>query len=371
MPLTLHQLANKKNSVVLALTIVAAGLFAVFLWFVSNHIRRVAFGPVPVTVTELSKMGVEAAPKWFDVTAEVKPSHLLQTTTKGRGGTTVTNHFVFMGDNAVVVETSETELPPTFPAWAQVFDQNSDYYKRARRQLDLWTGSGRRVPLSPLLLKTSGGVASTQSFTAAAIAVVAIVLFFFFWRTTRALQDFTRTAPIARLQKSVRASEGLPNLIAEIDRQLAALDPKTRRRGPLLLPSWLLKVSWRTFSLISSSDVIWVAPFKTVTRLYAIIPISKRFEIHVLTRYGQTVRLPVSQDKIPEVLTTFYHWAPWAVIGPDPTMADNFAKLGRTRMWGLSSTKRSRAELIQTVDKRREEIFAMRAAQPSRSPWQA
>jgi hypothetical protein len=355
----------RKNSVVLALTAVVVAVFGGWLWYASNYLRRVTQGPESVTLTQLSSMGADAAGRWFDVTTEVRPGHLLQTTRRGRrSGTTITNHFALIRDKAVIVETSMSELPATFLAWSSEFDEDSDYYKRARRQLDQWTGVPSRLPLSPLLLRTSGGVASTQWLIGSAISAVAIVLIFMFWRTLRAMWDITRTAPIARLRKSVRATEGLPTLVAEIDHQLATLDPKVRRTGPLLLPSWLVNVTQNSFSLMSASDVIWVVPYTVRRKLYSLIPLSKTHQIHVVSRTGQTLSLQVPEDRVRDALTTFYRWAPWAVIGSDPGMD---ARFGKTNSWRsltrLFSLKPSRAELVKAVDQRREQILAARAAQ--------
>jgi hypothetical protein len=362
-PLTLRELARGKNSVVLVLTMVAAALFAGVLWYVSDYLWRVAQGPESVTLTQLSRMGAEAFDRWFDVTAEVRPAHLLQTTRRSRrGGTSITNHFALIRDKAVIVETARDQLPATFLAWASEFGESSDYYQRARRQLN--QGGASRIPLSPLLLRTSAGVTETRSLVVTAISVVALALLIMLWRTIRALRDFTRTAPIKRLRKSVRASEGVPALATEIDRQLAMLAPNARRTGPILLPTWLVNVSQNSFSLMSSSDVVWVAPYTVTQKLFSVIPTSKKQVVLVVSRTRQTVAFQVPDGRLQEVLTIFYHWAPWAVIGPEPAMEARFLKTGGWRsITGLFSTKPSRAELIAAVDKRREQILAMSAAQ--------
>ena len=278
-PLTLRDLAMRRSSIVLALTLAAAALLGGGLWYWFNDLRRIAQGPEPVTLAQVSQMGVEAAGRWLEVTSDVQPGHLLKTTARRRrGGESVTNHFVLIKDKAVIVETLMSALPATFLAWSSVFEEERDYYQRARQQLNLWAGASR-VPLSPLLLRTSAEVAFTQWATGSAIAVTAIILLVTLWRTLRAMQDFTRIGPIARLRRSVRAEAGLPALVAEIDRQLATLDPRARRTGPLLLPSWLVSVSSNTFSLMSASDVVWVAPYKVTRRLYSVIPVSRSHQI--------------------------------------------------------------------------------------------
>ena len=184
------------------------------------------------------------------------------------------------------------------------------------------------------------------------------------WRTIRPLLDYTRTAPIAALRKSVRASEGLPALINDIDSQLATLDPTTRRSGSLLLPTWLLNVTKNSFSVMSSSDVVWVAPYTVTKKLYSIIPLSKSHEVRVIDRAGRIIALGVQEARFQEVLTAFYHWAPWAVVGSDPAMDARFGqKKGWRALSGFSKSTPSKTDLIKSIDKRREEIFANWAAQ--------
>jgi hypothetical protein len=269
----------------------------------------------------------------------------------------------------MIVETSQSQLPTTFLAWASEFDQEGETYKRARRQLDQWGAT--RVPLSPVLLRTSGGVEVTRWVAGSAIAVAALVIIVMLWRTGRAMLDYRRAAPIARLRKSVRASEGVRNLVAEIDQQLAGLDPTARRSGPILLPSWLVTVTRNSFSLMSSSDVIWIAPYTVTRKLYSLIPLSKTQQVHIISRTGQTAALEVASDRMQDVLTALYRWAPWAVVGNDAAMETRF---GKTR-WGvfkrLFSSAPSRADLIAAVDKRREQIRAAWAAQATSGSIQA
>src|SRR5262245_55655580 len=338
----------RRNSLVLGLTAAAVAVLVGALWYWSDQLWRIAQGPEPVTLAQLSQGGVEASGRWLEVTSDVRPGHLLKTTSRRRrGGESITNHFALIKDKAVIVETSLSALPATFLAWSSVFDEESDYYKRARRQLDAWSGAPSRIPLSPLLLRTSSGVAFTQWGTVSAIGAAAIVLIVLFLRTLWVLQDFTRTGPIARLRKSVRAPSGVRALVAEIDGQLATLDPRARRTGPLLLPSWLVSVTQSSFSLLSASDVVWVTPYKVTRRLYSVIPISRSHQVHVVSRTRQSVALQVPQDRVGDVLRTLHHWAPWAVVGPDPTME---ARFGKATAWSgmrrLFSRKPSRAQLI-------------------------
>jgi hypothetical protein len=240
-PLTVRELAGRRNMLILGLTLAATAVFAGWLWYSTNYLWRVAQGPEPATLAELTQMGPEGAGRWFEVTADVRPGLLLRTTRRSRrGGTSVTNHFALIKNKALLVETSQSALPPSFLAWASEFDEDSDYFKRARSQLDVWTGSARRLPMSPLLLRVSGSVEFTRWFVGLGISAVVLGLLVMYWRISRALLDYSRTPQVARLRKSVLASQGLAAMVGQIDQQLAALDPSARRTGPILLPSWLV-----------------------------------------------------------------------------------------------------------------------------------
>ena len=50
-------------------------------------------------------MGAEDAGRWLEVTSDVRPSHLMKTTTRRRrGGENITNHFALIKDKAIIVE---------------------------------------------------------------------------------------------------------------------------------------------------------------------------------------------------------------------------------------------------------------------------
>ena len=148
------------------------------------------------------------------------------------------------------------------------------------------------------------------------------------------------------------------------NQQLAVAGPRARGTGPLLLPTWLINDTRSSFSLMSSSDVIWVYPYASTRRLFSVIPLSTTHGVCVISRTGQTVTLGAAENRLQDVLTTFYRWAPWAVIGPDPAMEARFRR-GWAWRWtiGLFSSKPSRAELLDAVDKRRAQILAFWAAQ--------
>jgi hypothetical protein len=300
--------------------------------------------------------------RWFSVTGEVRPGHLLKTTTtRRRGGTSTTNHFALIKGKAVIVETSSETLPPKFLAWASTFDDSSSYYDRARKQLDTWTSAGPKIPIAPLLLTTSSDVAFTQNGHAIASAGIGLVLFVMAALALRKLLNYMRTAPIAALRKSVRAPEGIPSLVAEIDQQLAARDPNLRRTGLVLLPSWLLNVNQNSFAIMSDRDLIWAAPYAIKKKLYGVITTSTSDIVLLVDRNGQKFEFKIPEPDIRDFLIAIYRWAPWAVVGNDPDMEARFGKNGRK---GFARFKKapSKAELIKGVDDRRAQIHAEWAA---------
>jgi hypothetical protein len=382
--LTLRELARRRSSFLLALPAIGAVLFGgwlLWLLWLSDSYRRVLEGPQSVTLEQLLSLGDEAIGGWFEVTTNVPSRHLLQTTTRGRGLTTVTNHFALIEDAtsgkdpAVIVQTDVPALPTTFLAWAGAFDQNGNFYKRARSQLDVWTGARfPRISLHPVMLWQSRSVAGTlQAYTAgiSALSIALLAMLILLGTVLPGRLDYTRTRPIKRLRKSVRAPEGLPALVAEIDHQLAARGPKAPRTGPILLPSWLLIGA---STPISASDVVWITPYVIKRKLYGVITTSTRYAIYVACRNGQKALLlrhqhgkPAQQEaRVNEWLVALKRWAPWAVFGSDNTMEARFG-WDRGARWRALSGRRpvrrtTKAEIIAMVDKRRDQIFAVRRA---------
>lgn len=362
-PLTLRELASRKNSLILGLTVAATALFAGWLWYAADYLVRVYKGPEPVTLTQLMAMGSDDAGRWFDVTAEVRPGHLLQTTRSGRrSGTTITNHFALVRNKALIVETTQTQLPPKFLAWTSEFSDGGTYYSRARTQLDTWTAGRGTIPLAPLLLTTSADVGTTHWLHGIGITAALLGLAFMLIRGLRHVLDYLRTPAIRKLRKSVRAAEGLPALAAEIDGQLASRDPNASRLGLIFTPSWLLNVSRGNFSVMSAQDVVWVAPYTITKKLYSVVPLSKRDVVHIVSRSGETIEVLTKAEGVRDLLISLYHWAPWAVVGTDEAMAARFGKsTGWLKKW--RSKHPSRDELIAAADQRRRDILAHWAAQ--------
>ncbi len=361
-PMTLRQLASRMNGLRFGLLAVAAVAFIGWHIYAYQYLLEVIHGPQPITLTELTKIEPVDHMRWFAVTGEVRPGHLLKTTTtRRRGGTSVTNHFALIKSQAVIVETSADSLPPTFLAWASTFDDSSSIYQRARRQLDTWTRAGPKVPLSPILLTTSSDVAFAQYGHAIVSLGIALGLLWMMISAVRKLFDYMRSPPIAALGTSVRAPEGIPALVAEIDQQLAARAPTAHRTGLILLPNWLLNVGQSSFSVFGAHDVIWAAPYMVKKKLYGVITTSSKEQVMVVTRTGQKLDFKVDAETSHELLVALYRWAPWAVIGNDDAMEARFGKRGRG-LFGRFKNTPSRAALVQMVDERRAQFLAEVAA---------
>jgi hypothetical protein len=343
--------------------VIAVCLLGALLWYQSGNIRRLAEGPQPVTLAQLSAMGNDAAGRWIELTNDVPPRHLLQTADpvldrQGRQvGTVILHYFALAGDftstkDRVVIIQSQTELPATIVA--RVAPKDSYNYTKARSDLQKWKGlQFPPPPLSPVLLDTPSFIGTRVIWALVIASTIALAILL--WRTLRGLRNPLHAAPIARLRKSVRDPEGLPALVAEIDRQLAGRDPKARRMGTILLPSWLVKVTPFSFSVLSASDVIWVGPGKIVSVA------GRRVEILIVDRNGRKHSVPMPANLIPEKLLAFARWAPWAVIGADETMNAHFGRRG------AMTGPKARARLVAAIDKRRGEILTRRTAQPGPS----
>jgi hypothetical protein len=364
-PLTLRGLVTRRNTVRLIPIVIALSLLGALLWHQSDDIRRLVEGPQPMTLAQLSTMGNDAAGRWIELTIDVPPRPLLETAEpvldrKGRQvGTVVLHYFALAGDltstkdRMVIVQSQTAELPAILVA--RVAREDSNSYTKTRSEL--YRGKQFQfssAPLSPVLLTTLSltGTRVIWALIMAMTTAVAIML----WRTLRGLLNPLRAAPIAHLRKSVRAPEGLPALVAEIDGQLGERDPTARRMGLILLPSWLVYVTPLSFTLISASDVIWMGPGKIVS---AWRRAGLKNEILIVTRNGRMKHsIRTSASLIPDRLAALHRWAPWAVIGADETMKESFGRAG----WWLAGSK-TKDQIVATIDRRRDGILAHRAAQ--------
>jgi hypothetical protein len=334
--------------------VIVLSLLGAWFWHDADYIRHLAENPQSVTLAQLSATGSNAAGRWVEIKLDAPPRLLFRSTqpTFGRRGErigeVIMDYYALAGDFAsatdrVIIMLHDRTTPP---ATLVALVAREDWRVYAKT-MDLLPS--RQGPLSPILLMATMDLNWMRVYWAVVSAVtvaVAIMLLL----TLRGLFNPLHAGPIARLRKSVRAPEGLPALAAEINRELAGLDPKTRRMGIILLASWLVLRNRFSFTVISASDVIWVGPdnlFFHGGRMNAIF---------IFTRYGRRHTATMRANVLPEKLPAFARWAPWAVIGADETI------LPTRRYYTTSAFKNPR--IIAMIDKRRETILAQRAAQP-------
>ena len=316
-----------------------------------------------MTLTQLSNAEPAALyGRWLDFTAEESPKHLLQTTTRGCRGTRITNHFALIRRSAFLVQTSKESLPPRFFAWASEFNETGLYYQRARKQLDVWTAGRGSIPVSAVLLTTGASVEVVRFSLSLALALAAIGTIYLLWRAIRMMLNFMAAAPIARLHKSVRAKEGIPKLIEAVDRQLALIDPRSRRMGAFVLPGWLISIERNSFDLMSADDIVWVAPYTRRRKLYGVITISRQQLVKAFDRHRRAITIKVPEDGVADMMKRLNRLAPWAIVGSD---AQVMRVLGSRRLRAIMNSNK-RAALIEAVDKRRQEIHAIWAEQANR-----
>jgi hypothetical protein len=351
-PLTVRKLVSRMRGRELNTAIGAVVLLSAILALTRGYIQEVVNGPQPLTLTEL----INAEPaslygRWFDFTAEDRPRHLLQTSTRRCShlvvcNTEVTNHFALIRQSAYIVETKAQTLPPRFLAWASEFQPWSENYKQARSQLNVWIQGGI-TPLSPVLLTQGLGVETVRMMLGMALTLAAAITLYLLWRAIRLVRDYKAAAPVARLRNSVRAREGLPALIEDIDKQLARIDPKNSQSGVFLLSGWLISLDYSRFDLMSADDIFWIAPYTRKTKLYGAITTHQQELAKVYDRYDHAIELKVRHDAVAGMMQRLSQFAPWAVTGGDVN--------------ALSSDKHD--ALIAAVDKRRAEIRAIWAEQ--------
>jgi hypothetical protein len=240
-------------------------------------------------------------------------------------------------------------LPPRFLAWASQFRPLDEYYSRARQQLDVWTAGHDSIPLSHVILRTGASVNSVRFFLGLALALAAAGIVYLVWHAVRMVGDWKKAPPIARLRRSVRAREGIPTLIAAIDKQLARIDPKYNLMDDFILSGWLVSVQSRWFDLMSADDIVWIAPFTKTTRVYYVIPVWRQHLVKVFDRHRRAVTLKVHRDDVTDTMKRVHQIAPWAIASNDARVYRMFRK----------RKSRERAALIQAVDNRRQEIRAI------------
>jgi hypothetical protein len=373
-PLTLERLVRPHNRRMMMLWALLATAFAGWLYWMSDTFSKIYNGPEPVTVSQLLAMKAdEANGRFFDVTATMKAAHLLETTTttrRRRGGTStsVTNHFALIQGGALLVETGKSQLEPRFFAWAQPFESANKYYDRAQKQLGVWASnrSVRSIPVAPVLLKTSEGPDSETSLYGSIVGAVTLGLLYLLFRFQNKLRNYLKSGSVQALRNSVRAKEGIPTLVAEIDQQLAKRDPAEKPKGWELFPSWLTVFQSSGPQLMSVQDMMWVAPFMK----------GKQDIVRIVSRDGKTIDLNVQPDNVMPVLGAFHYRAPWAVIGPDPAFEAHFNKksgIFATIKRQFAAKQASKGELIRDCDARRAAILAEQAqlAQMTTAPPKA
>jgi hypothetical protein len=369
-PLTLERLVRPYNRWMMVLWALLAAAFAGWLYWMSDTFWKIYNGPEPVTVSQLLAMKPdEAAGRFFDVTASMKAAHLLETTTttrRRRGGTStsVTNHFALIQGGALLVETGKGQLENRFFAWSQPFTAANQYHERAVKQLGVWdAGRSTKIPVAPVLLKTSEGPESETNLYGSIVGAATLGLLYLLFRFMRRLRNYLKSGAFDTLYSTVRAKEGIPVLVAEINQQLATRDPKEKPTGWELFPSWLMVFQRRGPQLMSVQDMMWVAPFMK----------GKQDIIRVVARDGKAIDLNVCADRVMHILGAFHYRAPWAVLGPHPDFEAHFNK--KSGVFAaikrqFSTKPKNKGELIRDCDARRTAILAeqARAAQTVPTP---
>jgi hypothetical protein len=366
-PMTLRDVASRGNTTYFG--IVLALLAGLIGWaiYANGYIVQVWRGPVSSKAVDVAALGAKSEGVWYDVSLSNAPANQIlrttTTTTRRRGGqsTSITNHFAIATPQGIMLyETQESTMPQRFTAWAQKFDATSEYHRRATTQLASWATRGQAPPppIVPILLRHSDSVGFSRNLLFGGLGLATLLLSFLLWRSLRRVLDYLKTPWIAGLKKSVRAEEGVPALVADIDQQLATLPPTAKRTGIISLPRWFVNVTGNKATLISADDVVYIAPYIQSNKTFGFTTSKSNF-ISIISRTGTSVDLAVRDDAVSGLLQELYYWAPWAVVGSDPDMEQYFGKNsgGLKRIFISGAPK---ADLLKAVDARRAEVARLR-----------
>jgi hypothetical protein len=370
-PLSVSALTARRNSNVLIFLLLPLFAMSALLWFSHKLLFSIYEGPREASVAEIAQVQETGnGYDWFILHwANLQSLERRTVYTKDKYGKVIPYEYRFYilpGSPGVLVETGYSKFlgwPAELNAW---ISKHSD----AKVNYEIASEAAKRAGhtnLAPYMLRISFNSASaTQTNALIILAVFAVPVFFILLGVFRALRGLAaplQTYGVRLLSKSIHSSQGMPVLIAEIDKQIAAAQQQKQLPGTYLLPSWLITYSPFSLTIMSFEDVVWITVFKVSTRLYGAWEISESRQINVVDRSGRHIVLRV--DDIENALRVLYSRAPWAVLGPDRKMLNAFG-MGRSAPARSLMYRHTRKDLIRRVDERRKAILAQYRAKISK-----
>lgn len=187
------------------------------------------------------------------------------------------------------------------------------------------------MELLPFMLSTDDY--RTNGYIGFAVGgIIGLIALYVLIRAASRLADPTKDAAYKALERF-----GEPALVShEIQQEMNAL-PKTNSKL-LFTDHWtVLKQSGIKFT--RHNDIMWVYPKVTTTRMYGVVPVSRRTDIVWLDRFGQQFSLPINKKQLESMMATFAAHSPGVILGYKPEIAALWAK--------------NRADFIATVETRR------------------
>jgi hypothetical protein len=365
-PLTVAGMAARRNrSVLVSTALVLLPILAV-VWLAHGMLLTVIRGPREATGADIIAAQARGDDhNWFVLADQLRDLNVnrLETWRDRQGHVQQTRYslYVVPGSPGILLETASQSLEVPVYAWiasGSLHDPSNSSYTRGREAAErlgttlapfMLTGSNA----PPVLARIGTAIVWTP------VALVVVLLLRGLFRAMRGLHDPLKTWNVRYLLKSSRAAEGLDRLVREIDAQAARAKLSLTPYGNSLLPSWVIVNGALTFRLMSTEDVIWIAPY-TVTRSSYGFKTGQHQQINVVDRFGRHIIFRVSDPNA--AVRQIYSRAPWAVPGLDTEMQRAFGK-ARAKPLGWLTHRRLRAELVRDVDERRLAILAQVKAQ--------
>jgi hypothetical protein len=359
-PLTVAGMVTRRNRRILALVLIGLIPIVALVWSTQKVWLTVMLGPRPASGAQIAAaQSAGDQHLWFVLTEQ--PLYLnvnrVSVYRNQQGAVHKDTYYLHIlpGSPSILFEAARPNPDAPIYAWISSSNPFDGHYRPAREAAER---SGY-ANIAPYMLSWNAiGPAGIRIMTGLLSTPVVAVLLLLLYRLTiaiRGLREPLRSPEVGRLLKSSRASEGIDHLVQEIESQAAGARLSLNSYGTFLLPSWLI-IKWkifRLFRIVSTEDIIWIAPrWNRYVRSYG---------VDIVDRFGRRLFYP--SQNLEADLRRVASRAPWVAFGADPQMERAFGK-GKSKPFGWLTQRHLRAALVQQVDERRLDMLAqMNAAQ--------
>lgn len=335
-PTTLRGLVTSRN--LRALTIELVVLAAVVAGLVVYHreIYSRVFGPFSVTVDEVAAIaGLDSEFRRYfvlDGSGLVRLPFREEIVHRRRGretGRSYLHYFALPGSQRTLIlrSSEQTPLMPVVgvlePVPAAVAGQLS------------------RTNLAPLMFDAEDPLGSWGSFYTAAALAAPVILLLFLVLTLGRIRNFRRSRPVAAL---ARFQVPVGQVVAAIDGELAADDPRTPMRNILLTRSWLVHLQPFKLDLVHLDELVWVHAAITRRYMYWIVPAGATHSVRLGDRSGRLTQIQGKKNTVPDTVVAIAQRVPWVFAGHSDELEQAY--------------RRNRDAVIAAVDQRRQQMLA-------------